>query len=98
MTAGIGISLVAIKTADGKTPDAIKIKDHETVKLAIDFQTINGFKNNNHGMSAGEILRLYKETGMLIYDGSRGNAPMIIESSCNKFYNGEDQQRESQES
>lgn len=45
-------------------------------KLAIDVNTIIGIGS---GISAKEIMEMYRDTGTLLYDSTKGEPPLIIE-------------------
>lgn len=71
----VGIAgLSTLKIATG----ALVTKRPDVSKLAVDINSINGFAKHDSRMTVGEMLRIYHETGTLIYDSNRGLAPMII--------------------
>jgi len=64
-------------------PSVLKAKTRKdntiTPSVAIDVASITHFTIGGIRVSAAEIMQIYKQTGILIYNSKYGNAPMVLE-------------------
>lgn len=70
---GLGVAVVA--------PTLLKaeeISPNEKVRFCVDVSSISNFQVNGHIASPADVLNLYQETGILIYDSREGNPPQLI--------------------
>ena len=60
-------------------------------KIAIDIQSISNFSFGGINISVREILDVYRKEGILLYDSTKGVAPVIIEGNIKLIdYNTEE--------
>jgi len=60
----------------GSNLSQVKVKNPSKSKLIVDIRSIS---SSSDGWNAKKALELYAETGVLVYDGQRGNPPQFIE-------------------
>jgi hypothetical protein len=73
---GLGVGAVAL-TPMILTADGHDLSEKDT-SVAIDVPTITGFIMGGRKISPAEVLSLWRQTGVLIYDSDKGNPPMVF--------------------
>lgn len=72
---GMGVAVV--------TPMALMAKndpvEKDKISIAIDVEAISHFTMNGRKTSALEVLDLWKQTGILVYDSRYGNCPYLFD-------------------
>lgn len=72
---GMGVAAVAPMALMAKNDPIEKDK----VSIAIDVEAISHFKMCGKSLSAAEIIELWKQTGILVYDSRYGNCPYLFD-------------------
>jgi len=64
---------IADKTIVPQTLKASPIDEGEDARIAVDIRSISKL-----GLKPGDVIDIYREKGVLIYDSRTGNSPIVI--------------------
>ncbi len=73
---GMGVAVVTPTVLIAKDKPT---KDKKEPSVAIDVNSITGFVMGGRKLNPSEIMRLWRQTGILVYSSNHGHPPIVLD-------------------